>query len=97
MYELDAAIVKYHEVRIPTHISSMSLTMFQTLSIDPINGHILELLNLALESNSYAGPLGQRGLPGGDEEWERRMREHRKKGKAAERTARVEDHDSMSM
>ena len=58
----------------------------QTLSVDPINGHILELLNLALDSNGRAGPLGQKGLPGGEEEWSKKMREHRKKGKAADKS-----------
>ncbi|RDB26326.1 Anaphase-promoting complex subunit cut9 [Hypsizygus marmoreus] len=37
MGEIDKAIVKYHEA----------------LSIDPINPHVLELLNMALESNLY--------------------------------------------
>ncbi|KAI0087322.1 TPR-like protein [Irpex rosettiformis] len=65
MNELDDAIVRYHE----------------TLSINPINGHIIELLNLALENNASAGIMGQKGLPGGDEEWSKKMREHRNKGK----------------
>ncbi|GLB40557.1 putative anaphase-promoting complex, cyclosome, subunit 3 [Lyophyllum shimeji] len=40
MGEIDKAIVKYHEA----------------LSIDPINPHILELLNMALEQNIMGGP-----------------------------------------
>ena len=99
MDDLDAAIVKYHEVSPLNLIRSSLLSLLvtdrtpQTLSIDPINGHILELLNLALESNALAGPLGQKGVPGGEEEWARKMREHRKasKGKAPER-GRMEDH-----
>jgi anaphase-promoting complex subunit 6 len=37
--------------------------LVQALSIDPINGHILELLNLALESSSSRG-LRDVGHPG---------------------------------
>lgn len=77
MYDLDNAIIKYHEC----------------LSVDPINGHVLELLNLALDTNSSVGLLGQKGLPGGEEEWTRKMREHRKKGKAPARA--MDDNDSM--
>ncbi|KAI0701318.1 TPR-like protein [Cytidiella melzeri] len=76
MNELDAAIVKYHE----------------TLSVDPINGHIIELLGLALENNIAAGIMGQKGIPGGDEEWSKKMREHRRKGKAVAK-APVADHE----
>lgn len=39
MDNLDQAIVKYHEA----------------LSVDPINPHIMELLNLALDSSSSRG------------------------------------------
>ncbi|KAJ3555866.1 hypothetical protein NM688_g2343 [Phlebia brevispora] len=70
MDKLDAAIVKYHEC----------------LSVDPINGQILELLNLALEANTYAGPQGAKGLPMGDDEWAKKMREHRKRSAAPERS-----------
>ena len=49
------------------------------LSIDPINGQILELLNLALEANTFAGPQGAKGLPMGEDEWTKKMREHRKR------------------
>lgn len=48
--EVDKAIVKYHEA----------------LSIDPINNHIIELLNLALESNIACGSW-ERVYPGGEE------------------------------
>jgi len=64
--DVEAAIVKYHE----------------TLSIDPINGHIIELLNLALTASAAAGPFGFKGFPGGEEDWARKMREHRDKGKS---------------
>ncbi|KAI8982735.1 TPR-like protein [Trametes punicea] len=63
---VEAAIVKYHEA----------------LSVDPINGYVLELLDLALESSADMGPFGTKGgPPGGEENWERKMREHRDKGK----------------
>ena len=58
---------------------------------------ILELLNLALESNVTAGPLGGRGVPGGDEEWERRMREHRRKSKATGQTAQPQAQGQATM
>ncbi|KAJ8586943.1 TPR-like protein [Rhizopogon salebrosus TDB-379] len=48
--EIDKAIVKYHEA----------------LCIDPINGHLVELLNLALESDICCGSL-DKIYPGGEE------------------------------
>jgi len=60
MDQLDDAIVKYHEA----------------LSINPINAHVLELLNLALEASADAGPLAQFGGAGRSEEWEGQMRAH---------------------
>ncbi|KAI6035689.1 cell division control protein 16 [Pisolithus marmoratus] len=48
--EVDKAIVKYHEA----------------LSVDPINNHIIELLNLALESNIACGSW-EKVYPGGEE------------------------------
>ncbi|CCM03084.1 uncharacterized protein FIBRA_05204 [Fibroporia radiculosa] len=63
--DIDAAIVKYHE----------------TLSIDPINGQVLELLELALETGVDAGPFGVKGVPGGEEAWAQKMREHRDRDK----------------
>lgn len=68
----------------------------QTLSIDPINGHILELLNLALDKNASAQPV-EKNLPGGEEEWAKQMREHRRKGKAAEKAKAAVGEDEMSM
>ncbi|KAG6330678.1 hypothetical protein ID866_8412 [Astraeus odoratus] len=48
--QVDKAIVKYHEA----------------LSVDPINGHLVELLNLALESNIACGSW-EKVYPGGEE------------------------------
>ncbi|KAL4062109.1 hypothetical protein V8B97DRAFT_2041620 [Scleroderma yunnanense] len=48
--QVDMAIVKYHEA----------------LSVDPINGHLIELLNLALESNTACGAW-EKVYPGGEE------------------------------
>lgn len=48
--QVDMAIVKYHEA----------------LSVDPMNGHIIELLNLALESNIACGSW-DKVYPGGEE------------------------------
>lgn len=58
MGDLHKAIVKYHEVRsstsrLNTHPNHVIL---KSLSIDPINPHILELLNIALESTAVLVP-----------------------------------------
>lgn len=50
--------------------------LFQALSINPINAHVLELLNLALEASADAGPLARFGGAGRSEEWEGQMRAH---------------------
>lgn len=50
--------------------------MFQALSINPINAHVLELLNLALEASADAGPLARFDGAGRGEEWESQMRAH---------------------
>ena len=74
------------------HISSFDLSCpspfdfaanarIQALSIDPINGCVLELLEMALEASADMGPFGWKGPPGGEENWEKQMREHRDKGK----------------
>lgn len=86
MDNLDAAILKYHEVGryFRDSIDSCSL-LTQCLSVDPINGQILELLNLALEANSFSGVQGVKGLPVGDDEWAAKMKEHRKRNTALER------------
>ena len=36
---------------------------------------------MALEASAGMGPFGVKGPPGGEENWERQMREHRDKGK----------------
>ena len=58
----------------------------QALSIEPINGYVLELLDIALEASADLGPFGFKSgpkgePPGGEELWEQKMREHRDKGK----------------
>ncbi|EIW57715.1 TPR-like protein [Trametes versicolor FP-101664 SS1] len=79
---LGEAIVRYHEA----------------LSIDPINGYVLELLELALESSADMGVFGVLGpAPGSEASWEQKMREHRDaKGKQVAQTAVAGD-DEMSL
>ena len=48
----------------------------QALSINPINAHVLELLNLALEASADAGPLARLGGADRSEEWIGQMRAH---------------------
>jgi len=48
----------------------------QALSINPINAHVLELLNLALEASADAGPLARLGGAGRSEELAEQMRAH---------------------
>ncbi|KAI0255073.1 TPR-like protein [Lactifluus subvellereus] len=60
MDRLDDAIVKYHEA----------------LSINPINAHVLELLNLALEASADVSPFVRLGGAGRSEEWALQMRVH---------------------
>ena len=48
----------------------------QALSVNPINAHVLELLNLALEASADAGPLARLGGAGRSEEWMGQMRAH---------------------
>jgi len=60
MDRLDDAIVRYHEA----------------LSINPINAHVLELLNLALEASADAGPFTRLGGSSTGEEWVSQMRAH---------------------
>ncbi|KZT73047.1 TPR-like protein [Daedalea quercina L-15889] len=74
--DVDGAIVKYHE----------------TLSLDPINGQVLELLELALEANADAGPFGAKGVPGGEEQWAQKMREHRDRDKGKDIVTRDYPH-----
>lgn len=104
---LGEAIVRYHEVRprISTFrlllcrvLSCPYLTPAQALSIDPINGYVLELLELALESSADMGVFGVLGpAPGSEASWEQKMREHRDaKGKQVAQTAVAGD-DEMSL
>lgn len=81
--DIEAAIVKYHEVRRLQSLYSKPIpdTCQQTLSIDPINGQVLELLELALESSADMGTFGVKGVPGGEEAWAQKMREHRDRDK----------------
>jgi len=48
----------------------------QALSVNPINAHVLELLNLALEASADAGPFARLGGAGRSDEWEGQMRAH---------------------
>jgi len=52
----------------------------QALSINPINAHVLELLNLALEASAEAGPFARLGGTSSTgeagEEWASQMRAH---------------------
>jgi len=48
----------------------------QALSINPINAHVLELLNLALEAGADAGPFARLGGTTVGEEWASQMRAH---------------------
>jgi len=58
MDQADQAIVRYHEA----------------LSIDPLNLHTLELLNLALDAIADGPPFGGT-VPGGEEMWQKMMKE----------------------
>ena len=67
----------------------------QALSIEPINGYVLELLDLALDASADLGPFGFKGgPPGGEDHWAEKMREHRDKGKQA-KPAHEEFEDSL--
>jgi len=72
----DKAIIKYHEVSIPFVVLSHTrsrLHIPQALSVDPINGHVIELLNLALESDTVKWQVGKEVFPGGSEAFEKTM------------------------
>ena len=50
---------------------------------------------MALEASADMGPFGVKGPPGGEENWEKKMREHRDKGKqVAKNLSPVEDIDT---
>ena len=76
------AIEKYHEVRISSSCrvrrANHLVTFQKALSIDPINSHLIELLNLALESSIANEPIG-RAYPGGDEAFTQMMRNLKEK------------------
>lgn len=102
--DVDGAIVKYHEVGTGTTSSSLTMSSdapLQTLSVDPINGPVLELLEMALNTSAFAGPLGGKGVPGGEEQWAQKMREHRERDKGKEIVTRdypqPRDVDEMSV
>ncbi|KAI0078758.1 TPR-like protein [Panus rudis PR-1116 ss-1] len=59
MGDIDAAIIKYHEA----------------LSVEPINPHVLELLNLAFDSLSAGSTLKKKTMPTGEADWARKMKE----------------------
>lgn len=83
---------------VPTSRNLPCYTPAQALSIDPINGYVLELLEMALEASADMGPFGWKGPPGGEESWERQMREHRDKGKQiAKAMSPGEDFEDNSM
>lgn len=48
--------------------------MLQALSVDPLNIHALELLNLALQTVTDSSPFGG-SVPGGEGMWEKIMKE----------------------
>jgi anaphase-promoting complex subunit 6 len=50
------------------------MTLAQALSIDPLNSHALDLLNLALEALADGPPFGG-CVPGGEETWQKMMKE----------------------
>jgi anaphase-promoting complex subunit 6 len=85
----DKAIIKYHEA----------------LSVDPINGHVIELLDLALKSDTAKWPVRKEAFPGGGEAFEKTMLRLREKyskfvkkgeGKSGD-TARHKSDDEMSV
>lgn len=71
------------------------------MSIDPINGPVLELLDMALDASAATGPFGGKGAPGGEEMWAQKMREHRDRDKGKEIMTRdypqPKDADEMSI
>lgn len=60
------------------------MTLAQALSIDPLNSHALDLLNLALEALADGPPFGG-NVPGGEETWRKMMKEQAEA--AAKKTA----------
>ena len=62
---------------------------------------MLELLEIALEASAEVGPFGSKGMPGGEEEWAQKMREHRDRDKGKQIATRdyphQQDADEMSI
>lgn len=56
--ELDQAILTYHEVRLARALPAAN-AVHQALSVDPTNQHVLDLLNVALESNIDTPPFAR--------------------------------------
>ncbi|KAH9945212.1 TPR-like protein [Epithele typhae] len=80
--EIELAIVKYHEA----------------LSIEPINGYVLELLEMALDASAEMGPFGFKGgPPGGEDSWEQKMREHRDRDKGKQIAKGTVDFEDTSL
>ena len=46
---------------------SSVLVILKALSIDPLNGHVIELLNIALEADSAVWPALRKGVTSVDE------------------------------
>lgn len=60
-------------------IHDMDLCILQALSIDPINPHMIELLNLALESSNSLHAFAPHAFPGGEQAFEKTMKNLRAK------------------
>ena len=72
----------------------------QALSINPINAHVIELLNLALEASADAGPFSRLGAACRSEEWVRQLRAHvarQAQSKAAARDTEKEKEAESSL
>jgi len=48
--DLDEAIIKYHEVCSFLLLEKIPFSWYQSLSVDPANPHILEVLNMAINT-----------------------------------------------
>jgi hypothetical protein len=54
-------------------------TSLQALSLDPINPHMIELLNLALESSNSLHAFAPHAFPGGEQAFDKTMKNLRAK------------------
>lgn len=61
----DRAIVKYHEVFdiAVSVIFKLTIVFFQALSLNPINGQAITLLNVSLDATSYVRPKEAKPMP----------------------------------